>query len=264
MHQTGPTAELNEGFSEPGAAATPWAEVAEALSESEMFWLSTMRRDGRPHSTPLPAIWLDGTLYFCAGSHEQKTKNLEANPRCVLAAGANQFRSGLDVVVEGTAVRETGPAQLQRLAARDSAILLAGTGSCSASHQPRSSHSARTPTARPDTASSPDPPGWPLGPKPQLLHTRPNLGRGALRREQEARTTDETDPEWLGTRPTGGCHLRRLEADGPRLHRRGQPVREHPAAAAAGPVLLRRLPTRLLASRYCGAGRRSVPPLCGW
>ena len=117
MHQTGPAAELNEGFSEPGAAATPWAEVAEALSESEMFWLSTMRRDGRPHSTPLPAIWLDGTLYFCAGSHEQKTKNLEANPRCVLAAGANQFRSGLDVVVEGTAVRETGPAQLPRLAA---------------------------------------------------------------------------------------------------------------------------------------------------
>jgi Pyridoxamine 5'-phosphate oxidase len=73
--------------------------------------------DGRPHVTPLPAIWLDGVLYFCAGSHEQKATNLRSNPRCILTAGANQFRSGLDVVVEGTAARVTGPAQLQRLAA---------------------------------------------------------------------------------------------------------------------------------------------------
>jgi general stress protein 26 len=77
----------------------------------------TVRRDGRPHVTPLPAIWLDGALHFCAGSHEQKAKNLRANPGCVLAAGANQFRAGLDVVVEGPAVLVTDPARLQRLAA---------------------------------------------------------------------------------------------------------------------------------------------------
>jgi general stress protein 26 len=116
MPETEPVAELNEGFSEPGAATRPWAEVADVLSRSEMFWLSTVRRDGRPHLTPLPAIWLDGTLYFCVGSREQKARNLESNPECVLAAGANQFRSGLDVVVEGTAARVTGPAQLRRLA----------------------------------------------------------------------------------------------------------------------------------------------------
>jgi general stress protein 26 len=117
MPQTEPAAELNEGFSEPGATARPWAEVAEILSNSEMFWLSTVRRDGRPHVTALPAIWLDGMLHFCAGSHEQKAKNLQSDPRCILTAGANQFRSGLDVVVEGTAARITSPAQLQRLAA---------------------------------------------------------------------------------------------------------------------------------------------------
>ena len=117
MPQTEPATELNEGFSEPGAAPRPWAEVAEILSNSEMFWLSTVRRDGRPHVTPLPAIWLDGMLHFCAGSHEQKAKNLQSNPGCVLAAGANQFRSGLDVVIEGTAAPVTGSAQLQRLAA---------------------------------------------------------------------------------------------------------------------------------------------------
>jgi len=113
---TEPVAELNEGFSQPGATARPWAEVAEVLATSEMFWLSTSRRDGRPHVTPLPAVWLDGTLHFCTGDAEQKSKNLASDPRCVLTAGANQFRSGLDVVVEGTAARVTGQAQLQRLA----------------------------------------------------------------------------------------------------------------------------------------------------
>ena len=94
MPEIEPTVELNEGFSEPGAAARPWAEVADVLSKSEMFWLSTVRRDGRPHVTPLPAIWLDGTLHFCAGSHEQKAKNLESNPRCILTTGTSHLRSG--------------------------------------------------------------------------------------------------------------------------------------------------------------------------
>jgi general stress protein 26 len=117
MAETEPSAQLNEGFSQPGATAPPWSEVAGVLAASEMFWLSTVRRDGSPHVTPLPAIWADGRVYFCVGSREQKARNLQSSPGCVLAAGANQFRSGLDVVVEGTAVRVTDNGQLQRLAA---------------------------------------------------------------------------------------------------------------------------------------------------
>lgn len=112
-----PTVEFNEGFSEPGASPPPWADVADVLTTSEMFWLSTVRRDGRPHVTPLPAIWADGILHFCAGSHEQKAKNLNSNPRCALTTGTNRLRSGLDVVVEGTAVRVAETARLRRLAA---------------------------------------------------------------------------------------------------------------------------------------------------
>ncbi len=117
MPEIEPNAELHVGFSEPDATARPWAEVVDVLSKSEMFWLSTVRRDGRPHVTPLPAIWLDGTLHFCAGAGEQKARNLESNPRCILTTGTNQLRSGLDVVVEGAAARVTDKARLQRLAA---------------------------------------------------------------------------------------------------------------------------------------------------
>jgi hypothetical protein len=48
---------------------------------------------------------------------EQKAKNLEANPQCVLTTGNDRFRSGLDVVVEGSAVRTTDDSPLRRLAA---------------------------------------------------------------------------------------------------------------------------------------------------
>ena len=117
MPEIEPRAELNAGFSSPGATARPWAEVVALLSTSEMFWLSTVRRDGRPHVTPLPAIWLDGVLHFCVGAHEQKAKNLEVSAWCILTTGTNQLRSGLDVVVEGAAARVTDTATLHRLAA---------------------------------------------------------------------------------------------------------------------------------------------------
>lgn len=116
MPNTEPVPELDERFSDPDATPRPWAEVVDVLATSEMFWLSTVRRDGRPHVVPLPAIWHAGALHFCTGPGEQKAKNLAANPRCVLTTGTNQYRAGLDVVVEGTATRVTDQARLRRLA----------------------------------------------------------------------------------------------------------------------------------------------------
>ena len=107
MAGTAPVAELHEGFSSPGATARSWAEVSGVLASAEIFWLSTVRADGRPHVTPLPAVWDNGTLHFCTGDQEQKTRNLAANPRCVLTTGTAALRSGLDVVVEGTADRKS-------------------------------------------------------------------------------------------------------------------------------------------------------------
>ncbi|ACU73939.1 pyridoxamine 5'-phosphate oxidase-related FMN- binding [Catenulispora acidiphila DSM 44928] len=117
MPEIEPIGELDARFSERSAKARPWAEVAEVLAAREMFWLSSVRGDGRPHVVPLPAVWLDGALYFCSGSDEQKTKNLLFDPRCVLSAGANALHFGLDVVVEGSAARVTDQDLLQRLVA---------------------------------------------------------------------------------------------------------------------------------------------------
>jgi hypothetical protein len=43
-----PTAHLVAEFSDSDATALPWPEVVRVLESSEMFWLSTVLRDGRP------------------------------------------------------------------------------------------------------------------------------------------------------------------------------------------------------------------------
>jgi general stress protein 26 len=111
-----PTTELAPRSSSPDASPVAWAEAARRLEEAEVYWLSTMRPDGRPHVTPLIAVWLDGALYFCTGADERKGKNLARNPHVVLTTGCNALSEGLDIVLEGAAVQERDNATLQRVA----------------------------------------------------------------------------------------------------------------------------------------------------
>jgi general stress protein 26 len=111
-----PVAELQPRFSSGDATATQWTEARGHLEQAEVYWLSTVRPDGRPHVTPLLAVWLDGALYFCTGADERKAKNLARNAHCVITTGCNALNEGLDLVVEGDAVRVRDEATLRRLA----------------------------------------------------------------------------------------------------------------------------------------------------
>jgi general stress protein 26 len=112
-----PTTHLDTRFSSQNATATPWEQARDQLERAETYWLSTVRPDGRPHVTPLIAVWEDGALYFCTGAEEQKARNLASNPTCALTTGAASLREGLDLVVEGVAERVTDPGKLKGLAA---------------------------------------------------------------------------------------------------------------------------------------------------
>src|SRR5215470_3326616 len=111
-----PVTKFDARFSEPGSAATPWRQTRAALESAQMFWITTVRGDGRPHVTPLVAVWLDGAVYFSTGDTEQKARNLAVNPHVILATGCGTWNEGLDVVVEGDAVPVTDNALLTRLA----------------------------------------------------------------------------------------------------------------------------------------------------
>ncbi|HMJ38086.1 MAG TPA: pyridoxamine 5'-phosphate oxidase family protein [Verrucomicrobiae bacterium] len=111
-----PVTELDARFSDADAVATDWDETRGVLETAELFWISTVRADGRPHQTPLVAVWLDGAIHFCCGATEQKAINLRDNRHVLLTTGCNTWDAGLDVMVEGDAVQVTDHAVLESLA----------------------------------------------------------------------------------------------------------------------------------------------------
>jgi len=112
-----PVTQLDQRYSDPAAAVAEWEQTLVVLAAAELFWISTVRADGRPHVTPVVAAWAEGAVWFSTGAGEQKYINLRANPHVVLTTGCNRWDQGLDVVVEGDAVRVTDDAVLSRVAA---------------------------------------------------------------------------------------------------------------------------------------------------
>lgn len=107
---------LDTRFSNPAAAAISWDETLRALEQAELYWVTTVRSDGRPHTTPLVAVWSDGALHFSTGVGEQKEVNLRTNRSVILMTGRNDWDQGLDIVVEGEAERVEDRDRLERTA----------------------------------------------------------------------------------------------------------------------------------------------------
>jgi pyridoxamine 5'-phosphate oxidase-like protein len=99
-----------------GAAPIPWSRALKQLEAGTAgsYWLATMRPDGRPHVAAVGALWIDGKIYFTSSTRTRKGRNLAASPDCVLSVSL----TGIDLVVEGTAVRITDRPTLLRLAKR--------------------------------------------------------------------------------------------------------------------------------------------------
>jgi general stress protein 26 len=107
---------LDQRFSDERATAPSWPDVQELLTNAELYWLTTVRADGRPHVSPLVGVWHDGAFAFCTGAGEQKQVNLEHGNHVAVTTGANAWKQGTDVVVEGEARRVTGRERLAPLA----------------------------------------------------------------------------------------------------------------------------------------------------
>ncbi|MFF3325937.1 pyridoxamine 5'-phosphate oxidase family protein [Streptomyces sp. NPDC002889] len=116
MSENQPLTELDARYSDPKASAADWSDAVGRLRTAETFWLTTVRPDGRPHVTPLIAVWHEGGLHFCTGADERKARNLRHHREVVLTTGVNSLSEGPDVVIEGEAVRVTDEPTLRALA----------------------------------------------------------------------------------------------------------------------------------------------------
>lgn len=110
-----PEGKLDTRFSE-ASEPVGWQQVSDALAAAELYWLTTVRKDGRPHITPLVGAWVDDAFVFCTGPEEQKAQNLDHSTSVAVTTGVNTWNDGLDVVVEGDAERVTGRETLTKLA----------------------------------------------------------------------------------------------------------------------------------------------------
>jgi hypothetical protein len=98
----------------------PWQIARERLIAARSFWLAGVRGDprqnghsaGRPHIRPVLAVWVDGCLYTTSSPDAHKARSLDANPACAIATTTD----GLDLVVEGDAVRVRDETRLRSVA----------------------------------------------------------------------------------------------------------------------------------------------------
>jgi hypothetical protein len=93
-----------------GSGLLPWTWAEQRLTESEHYWLSTVRGDGRPHAMPIWGVWEAGALWFSTGVWSRKARNIYFEPRCsVTTQDASE-----PVVVEGVVSIERSPAVIER------------------------------------------------------------------------------------------------------------------------------------------------------
>jgi general stress protein 26 len=90
----------------------PWTWAVDRLTRTQNYFLTTVRKDGRPHVMPLWGVWLNNRFYFSTGKNSVKARNLALNPNCILAPG----RADEAVILEGAAEQVAGGDELQEFA----------------------------------------------------------------------------------------------------------------------------------------------------
>ncbi len=98
-----------------GHEPIPWSRVEKQLDggdRNETYWLATTSPDGRPHVAGVGARWSGGKIYVVSGPGTRKSRNMTANPHCVLSVALPD----IDLVVEGTAAKVTDARKLEQIA----------------------------------------------------------------------------------------------------------------------------------------------------
>jgi PPOX class probable F420-dependent enzyme len=92
------------------------ARAEQRLASEPVAWLTTVRADGQPQSTPVWFLWDGETFLLYSQPGAQKVRNVTANPKVSLHLGDDG--AGDDVVTfEGTAAVEPGTPRADRVEA---------------------------------------------------------------------------------------------------------------------------------------------------
>ena len=79
--------------------ALPWSWAEERLAACRNYFVASVKPDGRPHVMPVWGAWVHGLFVFSTAITSVKSKNLIANPGCVVTVDDGHEA----VIVEGDA-----------------------------------------------------------------------------------------------------------------------------------------------------------------
>src|SRR6202162_3361868 len=101
------------GISGPaeGSGLLHWSWAAERLTAARNYWVATVWPDGRPHVMPVWGMWHESSLWFSSSLPSRKSKNLSADPRCVVTTED----ASNPVVIEGVADAIPNPDELAKM-----------------------------------------------------------------------------------------------------------------------------------------------------
>jgi len=70
-----------------------WSDADDLLTESRVYWIASVRPDGRPHLVPSDGIWLDDALYFGGSPDTVHMRNVRATGRAAAHVGDGSLPS---------------------------------------------------------------------------------------------------------------------------------------------------------------------------
>jgi nitroimidazol reductase NimA-like FMN-containing flavoprotein (pyridoxamine 5'-phosphate oxidase superfamily) len=113
-------------------------QEVKAFLDTKPGWivLSTIGRQGYPHSVPLGYFRLGDDIYIGCRAGTQKVKNIERNPKVSLVLESGSTRQDIKgVLIQGHATVHTAPETLLRLSR--AAARLRGVAEDALPHEPR-------------------------------------------------------------------------------------------------------------------------------
>ncbi len=86
------------------------AHAERRLRDEKIAWLTTVRRDGQPQSSPVWFLWREGEVIVYSKPTTQKVRNVQANPK--VAVHLRDLDEGSDIIsIEGEATIDERYAQ---------------------------------------------------------------------------------------------------------------------------------------------------------
>src|SRR5262249_36691689 len=68
---------------EKNRKSIPWGWAVNKLSDSHNYLLMSIW-SGKPHAMPVWGVWVRDSFFFSTGASSRKSKNLQANPHCLV------------------------------------------------------------------------------------------------------------------------------------------------------------------------------------